>query len=127
MPMNVVFPSLLCTIPYVFTHYSLCFGRKTDTFAGEGRRLGTAQERQTAAVDTQINTEEIPNTIPPVQYDPNLTEDDRERIRAERAAAAEARLKKQTGGVTAKQKKSTTETQPLKGPNSEPLMRWTAK
>jgi len=44
----------------------------------------------------------------------------------ERAAAAEARLKKQAGTSAAKSNKKSIETEPLRGPNSQPLMRWTA-
>jgi hypothetical protein len=53
--------------------------------------------------------------------DKNLTEDERAKIRADRAAAAEARLKKQ-GGLPKKKKPTTSA--PLTGPNSQPLMRW---
>jgi hypothetical protein len=60
-------------------------------------------------------------------YDGKLTEEERAKIRADRAAAAEARLKKQ-GGTTASpsKKKAGSNSAPLKGPNSQPTMRWTA-
>ena len=61
--------------------------------------------------------------IPDPVYDFNLSDEQRAKLRADRAAAAEARLKKQTGG---KKPKKTEAPAPLKGPNSEPLMRWTA-
>ena len=56
--------------------------------------------------------------------DANLTEEERAKIRADRAAAAEARLQKQ-GGAVGKKKKPGNNT-PLTGPNSQPAMRWTA-
>jgi hypothetical protein len=59
---------------------------------------------------------------PPVLVDDNLTDEEREKMRADRAAAAEARLKKQ-GGLPSAKKKDTSN-KPLVGPNSEPLMRW---
>lgn len=55
--------------------------------------------------------------------DPTMTDEDRAKIRADRAAAAEARLKKQ--GAKPKPKK-TSKDEPLRGPNSQPTMRWTA-
>ena len=57
-------------------------------------------------------------------YDKNLTDEEREKIRADRAAAAEQRLKKQ-GGKQPKKKKTNPDA-PLVGPNSQPAMRWTA-
>lgn len=56
-------------------------------------------------------------------YDKNLTDAEREKIRADRAAAAEARLKKQGAGAKKKPAKSSA---PLTGPNTQPAMRWTA-
>jgi hypothetical protein len=54
--------------------------------------------------------------------DKNLSEAQRAQIRLDRAKAAEARIKKQGGAV--KPKKKQPSNAPLKGPNSEPLMRW---
>lgn len=62
--------------------------------------------------------------IPEPAYNPNLTDEQRAKIRLDRAAAAEARLKKQTGGK--KPKKTSAPPPPLRGPNSQPLMRWNA-
>ena len=62
--------------------------------------------------------------IPKPSYDPDLTDEQRTQIRADRAAAAEARIQKQGGGGKKKPKK--TSAPPLRGPNSEPLMKWTA-
>jgi hypothetical protein len=61
------------------------------------------------------------DNIPQPVVDNNLTDDERTKIRADRAAAAEARLKKQGGLPKKKKAPSTT---PLTGPNSKPLMRW---
>jgi hypothetical protein len=52
-----------------------------------------------------------------------LTSAEREQQRAERVAAAEARLKKQ-GGKPKKKKEN--KDAPLTGPNSKPLMTWSA-
>jgi hypothetical protein len=59
--------------------------------------------------------------IPEPVHDKNLSDDERAKIRADRAAAAEARLKKQGG--PSKKKKAAAST-PLTGPNAQPLMRW---
>jgi len=64
------------------------------------------------------------DAVPARAVDPDLTEDERAKIRADRAAAAEARLKKQ-GGPPKKAKTASSDA-PLRGPNSQPTMRWTA-
>jgi hypothetical protein len=66
-----------------------------------------------------MQRDEIPEPI----CDPTLTDEERNKIRADRAAAAEARAKKQGG--TPKKKKATNN-KPLVGPNSKNLMTWTA-
>lgn len=45
-------------------------------------------------------------------------------MRADRAAAAEARVNKM--GTTGNKKKNKKTNMPLRGPNTEPTMRWTA-
>jgi len=60
--------------------------------------------------------------VPTPIYDQNLTEEERAKIRADRAAAAEARLQKSGD----KKKKKATNSAPLTGPNTQPLMRWTS-
>jgi hypothetical protein len=71
--------------------------------------------------DTVVNkNDDVPAPI----FDDNLTNDEREKIRAERAAAAEARLQK-LGGGTSKRPKKPSNDEPLRGPNSKPLMTWT--
>ena len=62
--------------------------------------------------------DEVPDPV----YNPNLDNEQRAKIRADRAAAAEARLKKQAGGKKPKK----TDAPPLVGPNSQPTMRWNA-
>jgi len=104
---------------------SICFRKKK--FEGEGHRLGTGQERTAQLSSAAISRpDDEDGTTPEPRHDQNLTDADRERIRAERAAAAEARLKKQAGTSAAKSNKKSIETEPLRGPNSQPLMRWTA-
>jgi hypothetical protein len=69
------------------------------------------------------HTTDLPQPI----VDSNLTDADREKLRADRAAAAEARLKKMA--LPKSKKKTTTTTSndaPLRGPNSKPTMTWTA-
>mmetsp|Transcript_16904 Transcript_16904/g.23497 ORF Transcript_16904/g.23497 Transcript_16904/m.23497 type:complete len:119 (+) Transcript_16904:231-587(+) len=100
---------------------SKTYGTGTRKFQGDGHRLGTADEAQRLSATTEaakIDRDDIPEPV----YDDNLTSSDRNRIRAERAAAAEARLKKQGG----KPKKKPKSDAPLTGPNSKPLMTWTA-
>jgi hypothetical protein len=83
--------------------------------------LGNANENYSRPSSGTNNThsEDVPQPI----LDSNLTDADREKIRADRAAAAEARLKKQ---ALPKSKKKTSNDAPLRGPNSKPTMTWTA-
>jgi hypothetical protein len=57
-------------------------------------------------------------------YNPNLSDEARDKMRADRAAAAEARVNKM--GTTGNKKKNKKTNMPLRGPNTEPTMRWTA-
>jgi hypothetical protein len=57
--------------------------------------------------------------------DERLTDEERAKIREERLAAAEARMTKQEKQAM-KQKKKSTSDEPLRGPNSKNMMRWTA-
>ena len=104
-----------------------CLKGNESSFEGEGHRLGTADEAAFgsggAPAGMPIKRDE---DLPKPTIDSNLGEDDRARIRAERAAAAEARLKKQSEGITKKKKTASNENKPLVGPNSHPTMRWTA-
>jgi hypothetical protein len=84
----------------------------------QGQRLGTADEPRYNDAPMAMKRED--DTPQPV-IDKNLTDDERAKIRADRAAAAEARLKKQGGLPKKKKPPSST---PLTGPNSAPLMRW---
>ena len=90
-------------------------GTKQKAFKGQGNRLGTGNEPRSYQSVT------APEPLPAPAVDPNVSSADRDRIRAERAAAAEARLK--ATGVDPKKKKKKTN-DPIRGPNSEPLMRW---
>jgi hypothetical protein len=63
--------------------------------------------------------EDIPKPI----RNPNLTDAEREQQRLDRLAAVEARLKKQ-GATTQAKKKKPDASEPLRGPNTEPLMKW---
>ncbi len=91
-------------------------GTKQRAFHGQGHRLGSGGEQR--SYQNPQPTVEVPKPI----TDPNLSQADRDRIRAERAAAAEARIKAQGGQVGKKKPKK--DNVPLRGPNSEPLMRW---
>jgi hypothetical protein len=92
------------------------------SFTGEGRRLGTGDEskyQQTAFSAAAAAHDDLPEP----NYDPKLTDDEREKTRADRARAAEARLK-MNGGKP--KRKPSVNSKPLVGPNSKPLMQWTA-
>lgn len=91
----------------------------------QGHRLGSADEGRAATAPLASGMYRSDINPEPVLVDPSLTDADREKIRADRAAAAEARMKKQ--GLNPKQKKKPSNSgEPLRGPNSEPLMRWNA-
>jgi hypothetical protein len=64
--------------------------------------------------------DELPEPI----HDASLTDDQRAKQREARLAAAEARQKALGGG--AKKKTKATNAAPLRGPNSQPLMKWSA-
>jgi len=97
-------------------------------FQGEGQRLGSASENSQKNAPRPQQTVRRDEDIPRPIVNRNLTEEDKQRIREERAAAAEARAKKnQIGkGATKKKKKNTTSTaSPLRGPNTQNTMTWT--
>ena len=102
---------------------------KTKSFQGEGRRLGTVNEAAfgsgAAPTTMPIQRGGQDDSLPQPSVDPNLDEAQRKKIRADRAVAAEARLKKQKIPGQKKTKKKAAG-EPLRGPNSEPLMRWTS-
>ena len=87
----------------------------------QGHRLGTGDEAKYR--DDTNSSKKVDDDLPPAAIDPNLSPEERARIRADRAAAAEARLKKQ-GGAQPKKKKTPSDA-PLVGPNSKPTMQWT--
>ena len=89
----------------------------------KGHRLGTASDianRTHNRDDNSTNKHDIPKPI----IDENLTDADREKIRADRAAAAEARLKKQGLPVKPKKTPPVDANAPLRGPTSKPTMTW---
>eukprot|EP00977_Amphora_coffeiformis_P014570 scaffold4097_cov166-Amphora_coffeaeformis.AAC.27 len=97
-------------------------GRKnTKAFQGQGHRLGTGDEANYR--DDTGSSKKADDDLPPAAIDPNLSPEERARIREERAAATEARLKKM--GVKQPKKKKTPSDAPLVGPNSKPTMQWT--
>ncbi|GKY95331.1 hypothetical protein MPSEU_000496000 [Mayamaea pseudoterrestris] len=98
-----------------------------NAFKGEGQRLGAKSERYHDADVSNARKNEVSASLEPAPIhkgDLNLTMEEQEQQRAERAAAAELRLKKQ-GAYPPKKKKPSKDT-PLVGPNSKPLMTWTA-
>lgn len=92
----------------------------------QGKRLGSAADEygSGAAPAAMTSASRSKDDMPEPAYDPSLTDGERATIRADRAAAAEARLQKQAG--IGKKKKPNPDAQPMRGPNSEPLMRWTS-
>lgn len=86
----------------------------------QGHRLGTADEYDQRRPQTENHRPTV--DLPAPAVDPSITDSQRAQIRADRAKAAETRLKAQ-GGAQGKRKK---ESKPLVGPNSQPAMRWTA-
>mmetsp|Transcript_32742 Transcript_32742/g.48487 ORF Transcript_32742/g.48487 Transcript_32742/m.48487 type:complete len:104 (+) Transcript_32742:1-312(+) len=100
-----------------------CCCKRSATFAGEGYRLGSADEqradREAAAKNRYRDQPERCFT------DAALTDEERAQIREERLAAAEGRLTKQQKKEM-KQKKKPTSGEPLCGPNSQNTMRWTS-
>ncbi|GMH64581.1 hypothetical protein TL16_g09679 [Triparma laevis f. inornata] len=90
----------------------------TKAFSGQGHALGSTNTPSSSYGTGGRAPERLPDPI----VNPNLAQSDRDRIRAERAAAAEQRLKNAGGEVKKKKKKK--DTGDLRGPNSEPLMRW---
>jgi hypothetical protein len=100
--------------------------RGTSAFGGDGHRLGTADEERDARAALAAAAEKRYNDQLTEPYtDERLTDDERSKIREERLAAAEARMTKQEKQAM-KQKKKTTSDEPLRGPNSQNTMRWSA-
>ena len=96
-------------------------------FAGQGHRLGTASDErdaraaQTAAAKQRLAVEQTHEPYTDIK----LSEEERAKIRAERSAAAEARMTKEEKRHM-KQKKKDTSDEPLRGPNTQNTMRWTS-
>jgi hypothetical protein len=96
-------------------------GASSGAFQGTGHRLGSANEVPPLAPQS-VGTKQK-DGLPKPRHDPKLTNVDRDQQRVSRLAAAEARQKKQGG---APKKKKENKGAPLRGPNSQPLMQWTA-
>ena len=88
----------------------------------QGQRLGTGNEPKPVSPPGLSSMQRDETPAPTI--DKNMTEEEREKIRAERVAAAEARIKRQGGNP--KPKKKDTSGQPLRGPNTQNTMTWTA-
>jgi hypothetical protein len=88
----------------------------------KGHRLGTAHENTNRIYNGNNNDNNNKHDLPKPIIDETLTDADREKIRADRAAAAEARLKKQ--GLSNQPKKKVDPNAPLRGPHSKPTMTW---
>ena len=90
----------------------------------KGHRLGSALEITSFSPAAGANIpERVDEDIPAPLHDPNLSDDLRTKRREDRLAAAEARMSKQSSPP---KKNKTDNNAPLRGPNSEPLMRWNA-
>ena len=89
----------------------------------QGHRLGAANEEVPLTATMGGGKKKDTANLPKPRVDPKLTSTERDQQRAERLAAAEARQKK-LGGKP--KKKKTSNNAPLTGPNSKPLMTWTA-
>ena len=99
-----------------------CCGKKSK-FEGPGHRLGSAGEEGLPLSTLSTRNPKEENDHEP-RVDSKLTNDERETQRAQRLAAAEKRLKASQGKTS--NKKKSTDTKPLRGPNSQNTMRWTA-
>jgi hypothetical protein len=87
--------------------------------------MGCCQSSNPAIVNGhRIDTTTKRDNLPKPKVDKNLTDEDRERIRKERAAAAEARLKKNHPANT--KSKDRYKTDDLRGPNTKYAMTWQA-
>jgi hypothetical protein len=107
-----------------------CSKRK---FEGEGHRLGTADEDRAArggggssgGGKTQQQQQQQSSSYEPYT-DKRLTDEERAKIREERLAAAEGRLTKDQKKQMKTKKKKPDSDEPLRGPNTQNNLRWTA-
>jgi len=104
--------------------------RTTKQNKTQGNRLGSAyehdqqkQQKQQQSTSKISNNNDDPANLPAPRKDPSLSEAERSQQRDARLAAIEKRMP----GATAakKKKKPPSNSEPLRGPNSQPLMRWT--
>ena len=98
-----------------------CSKRK---FSGEGHRLGTATEDADARTARALAAEQREIAAHEPYTDSKLTDEERAKLREERLAAAEARMTKEEKRQMGQKKKKSDA--PLRGPNSQNKMRWTA-
>lgn len=96
-------------------------GGGSKSFQGQGHRLGSAAETSAVYAAPSSQRIEEKDTLPEPLVDPKLDPEIRRLRRTEAARAAEERANKNGGGKPVKKK---TNQEPLRGPNSEPLMRW---
>ena len=101
-----------------------CSKSKRDQFSGEGHRLGTASEAREARSAAATSAEGRVEQIHQPYTDKRLSDEERVKLREERLAAAEARMTKEEKKQMAQKKKKNDA--PLRGPNSQNTMRWTA-
>ena len=117
---------LALTNPFLFVDIAVVLISLTLIWATtpQGNRLGSANDPppQLSAAAARSGSSRDKVNLPEKRIDPSVTESDRARQREAVLAAAEKRQK--AGGVSTKKKKKPKNTQPLRGPNTEPLMRW---
>ncbi|KAL7508865.1 hypothetical protein ACHAXN_005936 [Cyclotella atomus] len=107
----------------VFSTMGCCCSKRKQ-FTGEGHRLGTAADDQDARNARAAAAERRAEPMHEPYTDATLNDGERARLREERLAAAEARMsKEEKKQMNQKKKKSDA---PLRGPNSQNTMRWTA-
>ncbi len=109
-----------------------CSKRK---FEGEGHRLGTADEDRAArgggsgggkTQQQQQQQQQQQSSSYEPYTDERLTDEERAKIREERLAAAEGRLTKDQKKQMKTKKKKPDSEEPLRGPNTQNNLRWTA-
>ena len=95
-------------------------GNQPRAFSGTGHKLGSSSENLSASSGRSNFAATTP--AEKIVVNPNISDEERDRARLERLAAAEERIKAKGGDPNPKKKKEVAKG--LKGPNSEPLMRW---
>lgn len=98
-------------------------GTNHRAFAGEGHRLGSTTNEGRNYGGSYGTSARSGSEMPSPVVNSDLDNTDRDRIRAERVAAAEKRIKA-AGGDVKKKKKKKRDSSPLRGPNSQNMMQW---